>query len=127
MSDTIIQHLLSVIALWSYKIVTLIIGYMFAKLGYNLLLKGITGEFKFSTELRGAKADLVSASPGTFFILVGTIIVGIGIYKGMLIDSIPSQQNEEICHHNNKPTNENINKPYLPKVPPTKEADHVPK
>ena len=69
--------------LWSYKIITLFIGYLVAKLGYNLLIKGITGEFKFSAELKGTKADLASASPGIFFILMAAVIISIGLYKGL--------------------------------------------
>lgn len=94
------MDILFYITLWSYKIFTLIIGYLFARLGYNLLIKGVTGEFKFKGEIKGVKADLVSASPGLFFILMGTIIVGIALYKGISIDvdlpSIIQKENKNI-------------------------------
>nr|MDJ0666677.1 hypothetical protein [Desulfobacterales bacterium] len=49
--------------------------------GHDLLIKGVSGDFKFSTEFKGSKADLVSASPGIFFILMATILIAIGVIK----------------------------------------------
>ena len=108
MSPEIQQHLISVFFIWSYKIITIIVGYYFAKLGYNLLIKGVTGEFKFSAQYKGVKADLISASPGIFFILMGAIIVGIGLYKGMNIETTPIKKNEI-----NTPIKDTLNKPKL--------------
>ena len=88
MSEEITYHLISTFAVWSFKLATLLVGYLFAKLGYNLFIKGVTGEFKFKTDIKGAKADLVSASPGLFFILMGTIILGIGLFKGLIIEPV---------------------------------------
>jgi len=76
--------------LWSYKIFTLIVGYWVANLSYNLLLKGISGEFKFNAELKGVKADLASASPKIFFILMSVVIISIGLYKGLEIYAWPT-------------------------------------
>ena len=69
--------------LWSYKIGTLLVGYLFARLGYALFLQGVKGEFNFGMELKGAKATMASASPGLFLILMGSTIVSIGLYKGL--------------------------------------------
>ena len=89
--------IVTAITIWSYKVVSLLIGYLFVKLGYKLLVKGVTGEFKFQGEIKGIKADLVSASPGLFFILMGTIIVGIGLFKGISIESVyPKDFNSEV-------------------------------
>ena len=86
--DTNIWFLIvTALSLWSYKVVTLLIGYLFAKLGYDLLIKGVSGDFKFKAEIKGVKADLVSASPGIFFILMGTIIVGITLYRGFSLET----------------------------------------
>jgi len=65
------------------KLAALVIGYLLAKLGYELLSKGITGQFKFQSEFRGVKADLVSASPGTLFIVlaVALMVVAVGTEK----------------------------------------------
>jgi hypothetical protein len=115
MSEATIQHLISISFIWSYKIIALIIGFLFAKLGYKLLIKGITGEFKFSTEFKGAKADLISVSPGTFFILMGAIIVGVSLYKGLVVEPV---YNQTTNFSKQESVKENDKKPYLPKVPP---------
>ena len=85
MTDETAQHLTTMFFGWSYKVSALVIGYLFARLGYTLFLKGVTGEFKFRMELKGAKADLVSASPGLFLILMGAIIVAVGLYTGISV------------------------------------------
>ncbi len=69
--------------LWSYKIATLLVGCFFAGLGYALFRQGATGEFTFGMEFKGAKTSLMSASPGLFLILMGTIIVSVGLYQGL--------------------------------------------
>lgn len=74
-------HAITVFSILVFKVATLVVGYLLARLGYDLLIKGVTGEFKFHTEVKGTKADLISASPGLFFILMATIIIGIGIFK----------------------------------------------
>lgn len=51
------------------KIICFILGYMTVRLGYKLIKSGVTGEFKFSAELAGSKADLASVSPGLLFVL----------------------------------------------------------
>ena len=125
MTPDIINNLLTNLFVWSYKIACLIIGYLFAKLGYRLFLKGVTGHFKFHSEIKGIKADLVSASPGTFFILMGTIIIAVTLYRGLSVEDIPL----------NPPQRQTINqlegayrpktqKPTLPPTPP-KEGDNA--
>jgi hypothetical protein len=57
------------------KIVCFIIGYLIIRLGYNLISSGIKGEFKFSGKIGGYKADLVSASPGLLFVLLGVLLI----------------------------------------------------
>lgn len=77
-------HLVTAVTLLTYKVVTLVIGYLFAKLGYRLFLKGVKGEFKFKYEFKGAgTADLASASPGIFFAFVGVIIIVVALSRGL--------------------------------------------
>jgi hypothetical protein len=64
-----------------YKIAILFVGYLLARLGHELLKKGISGEFKFRAEMKGVKADLVSASPGLFFILMATVVIAVGVFR----------------------------------------------
>jgi hypothetical protein len=85
-TDEALRHLLPMFFVWSYKVVALAVGYLFARLGHSLFLKGVTGEFKFHVEAKGAKADLISASPGLFLILMGAIIVSVGLYKGLAFE-----------------------------------------
>jgi hypothetical protein len=74
-------HVVTVSSLILFKLSVLFVGYLIAKLGHDLLIKGVSGEFKFHTEIKGTKADLVSASPGVFFILMATILIAVGVIK----------------------------------------------
>lgn len=74
-------HLITVLSILAFKMSALIIGYLVVKLGYELLVKGITGEFKFQGEIAGGKADLVSASPGLLFLLLGVLLMGTAVLK----------------------------------------------
>ena len=74
-------HVVTVFSLIFFKLAVLFVGYLIAKLGYELLVKGVTGEFRFQAEIKDTKADLISASPGLFFILMATILIAIGVLK----------------------------------------------
>ncbi|MDJ0723383.1 MAG: hypothetical protein QNJ04_17215 [Desulfobacterales bacterium] len=74
-------HVVTVGSLILFKLAVLVIGYLIARLGHDLLVKGVSGDFKFSAGFKGGKADLVSASPGLFFILMATILIAIGVIK----------------------------------------------
>ena len=71
----IAMHLVTTLSITLFKISVLIVGYLLAKMGYNLLIKGITGQFNFKGDFKGIKADLVSASPGTLFIVLAIILL----------------------------------------------------
>src|SRR6266478_4968617 len=75
MDTGVMMHLITVSPLFLFKIAALIVGYLLAKLGYDLLIKGITGQFRFKSDLKGIKADIVSASPGTLFIVLATVLL----------------------------------------------------
>lgn len=74
-------HIVTVSSLIIFKLAVLFVGYLIARLGHDLLIKGVSGQFKFHTEIKGTKADLVSASPGIFFILMATILIAVGVIK----------------------------------------------
>lgn len=57
------------------KVLLILVAYFVIRMGYQLLVDGVKGNFKFNTELHGVKADLVSASPGTFFLLLGVSVL----------------------------------------------------
>ena len=122
MTDQAVQHFTTMFFGWSFKVCALVIGYLFARLGYALFLKGVTGEFKFRMELKGAKADLVSASPGLFLILMGAIIVTAGLYTGISVRitegsgaTVPAIE---------QPILERPRRPELPRVPPPGEKSY---
>jgi hypothetical protein len=116
MTDETLQHVTTLFFGWSYKIVALVVGYLFARLGYALFLKGVTGQFTFHMELKGAKADLVSASPGLFLILMGAIIIGVGLYRGMSVQITERPRVAEPAKEGRLP--ERPARPELPRVPP---------
>jgi hypothetical protein len=81
-------HVVTVVPLLLFKLFVLLVGYLITKLGYDLLIKGVSGQFKFHGEIKGGKADLVSASPGVFFVLMGAILIAIGIIKDKPFETI---------------------------------------
>lgn len=115
MTDQTAEHLITVLLVWSYKLAALVVGYLFARLGYLLFLKGVTGEFKFQLDVKGAKADLISASPGLFLILMGTLIAITGLYKGITVqvrETRPVTAQQEDHQVSERPA-----KPELPRIP----------
>lgn len=82
------------------KIVCFVLGYFTIFLGYKLIKSGVTGEFKFSAQLKGAKADLASVSPGLLFVFLGVLLIGYAIYveKSVRVEGwkVPCEQKENI-------------------------------
>lgn len=68
--------LFSNLMVMTMKVTIFIVGYLTVRLGYNLLLAGVKGEFKFSASFGGSKADLASVSPGLLFVLLGVLLIG---------------------------------------------------
>lgn len=62
------------------KIVCIILGYLTIRLGYQLMISGIKGEFKFSAKLSGVTTDLASVSPGLLFVLLGSLLIGFALF-----------------------------------------------
>ena len=81
LSALTLLHLSTVVPLIIFKLSIVVVGYFVAKLGYLLLLAGVKGEFKFHSKFQGNVIDLISVSPGIFFILMATIMIAIGIIK----------------------------------------------
>ena len=49
MSVELVPALITTISGFIFKIGVLFVGYLIARMGYDLLLKGVTGKFKFKT------------------------------------------------------------------------------
>ena len=62
------------------KIICFILSYKIIKLGYTLISSGVKGEFKFSSNFIGFKADLASVSPGLLFVLLGILLMMVAVY-----------------------------------------------
>ena len=75
MSGYILYRLVDVLPLWSFRILSLVIGYCIVRIGYKLILSGVKGEFKFSSDFKGIKAGLVGSSPGLLFLLLGVLLM----------------------------------------------------
>jgi hypothetical protein len=111
-------HLATVIPLLTFKIVVLVIGYFIAKLGHNLLVQGVSGKFKFSTGFKGMKADLISASPGLFFILMAFLMISLAIIKDTPFSTKYTESlNKEVNNvHQKMESQSKPPKPYFPKT-----------
>lgn len=88
-----IAFMLSVLVM---KITAFVIGYFVVKLGHDTLIKGITGEFDFGFEGSGYSTKLKSASPGTFFVLMGAAIIiwSMWVEKPLKISTSPETVQE---------------------------------
>ena len=62
------------------KLVCFLLGYGVVRLGAELLREGVKGEFKFKGSFVGAKADLISASPGLLFLLLGVALIAYAMW-----------------------------------------------
>lgn len=71
---------LGIVLVFLLKITAFVLGYLTIRLGYQLIADGAKGEFNFSGELIGAKAGLVSMSPGLLFVVLGTFLIGYAIF-----------------------------------------------
>jgi hypothetical protein len=83
------------------KSVLFILGYLTIRLGYNLFFAGAKGEFKFSANLVGLKANLASFSPGLLFLLLGIILMGSTMYidKGTELTTENAIKNNKLNQH----------------------------
>ena len=113
-----LQQLISVSFVAAFKLAALFVGYLFAKLGHDLFLRGVTGEFTFRADLKGWKADLVGASPGLFFILMGAAIVTVTIYVGFNVNWEAGREQQAVAERlptvRPRPTPEHSGLPATP-------------
>lgn len=71
-------------SLISYKLASLIVGSVFAYMGYRLFMSGIWGHAgQMETAFGNTKVVLKEAAPGTFFAIFGALIIAITLYKGL--------------------------------------------
>jgi len=116
-------HMITVISLLSFKLAVLFVGYLIAKLGHDLLIKGVTGEFKFQTKFKDSTADLISASPGLFFILMATVLIGIGIIKDKPLETTVTTRSISTTAEGAIKERAKETKPELPDHPKKEESN----
>jgi hypothetical protein len=80
MSPALTVALLTITYTFLLKVICFVIGFAVVRIGADLLREGVKGDFNFSANLTGAKADLVSASPGLLFLLLGIVLVGYAMW-----------------------------------------------
>ena len=72
-----------VVSFTIYKIASLATGMAFSYLGYRLFMAGIWGDAgHLDTRLKDAKLVLRGAAPGTFFAVLGAVIVVTALIQG---------------------------------------------
>lgn len=79
-TQALVVYLVSLSLIFTMKIACFILGYLTVRLGYQLISAGVKGEFKFSGQLLGLKADLASVSPGLLFVALGVFLIGYAIH-----------------------------------------------
>ncbi|SEA19037.1 hypothetical protein [Microbulbifer marinus] len=73
-----------IFSLISYKITSLLVGCVFAYMGYRLFMSGIWGHAgELETGFGDNRVVIKKAAPGTFFAVFGAVIIAITLYKGL--------------------------------------------
>ncbi|WP_304168483.1 hypothetical protein [Phenylobacterium aquaticum] len=97
MSPALSVALLTVTYTFLLKVICFVIGYAVVRIGADLLREGVKGDFNFSANLTGAKADLVSASPGLLFLLLGIVLVGYAMWLPKPVTATEGQANPVVA------------------------------
>jgi len=75
-------------------------GLSIISLGYKLFVKGVFSE---SGDVEGSFKDykliVKKAAPGTYFVLFGSLIIGLIVFKGISIDETLARANQNSLHH----------------------------
>lgn len=63
------------------KLTAMVAGYKIVSLGHDALVKGLKGEFLFTSNLAKDRGMMLKgASPGLLFVLLGSLLIGWAIY-----------------------------------------------
>jgi hypothetical protein len=82
-----------IVALSFYKAVSLLVGLLLAYMGYKLFKAGVWGEAgDVEAHFQDNKLVVKRAAPGTFFAILGAIIICFTIFKGMELEGYNSNQ-----------------------------------
>jgi hypothetical protein len=80
-------------ALLLYKVISVIAGLLLCYMGYRLFMSGVWGNSgDLTTQFGDTKLLLKSAAPGTFFVVLGTVVLLATIWKGLNFPSAAQPQ-----------------------------------
>ncbi len=66
-----------------FKTVSVLAGLLAIYLGYDLFIRGVTGQASLSINAKDIKGQLLNASPGLFFALGGIVIIVTAIRRAV--------------------------------------------
>jgi hypothetical protein len=80
------SHMVSILVVGLYKSLCLLSGVLLSFWGYKLFMAGNWGNAGHAEGSFGDNKILIKkAAPGTFFVLMGAIVLAISVYKGMAV------------------------------------------
>jgi len=92
-------HLAQIIAVTTYKVFSLLAGVALCFLGYKLFMAGVWGHAGDAEGNFGNNKIIIKkAAPGTFFVLMGALVIGVTLVQGLHFTTsseIGKKQNEK--------------------------------
>ncbi len=86
-------YIAQIISITIYKLASLATGIALSYMGYKLFMAGVWGNAGDAEGVFGNnKLVIKRAAPGTFFILVGAIVIGLTIAHGLSFKTTTDQQ-----------------------------------
>lgn len=83
------ENIAIILSITSYKLVSLLVGLLFAWMGYRLFMAGVWGESgDMDASLRDFRVTMKKAAPGTFFALFGTVVISFTLVKGLEFSNV---------------------------------------
>jgi hypothetical protein len=97
-------YIAQIISLTVYKLASLATGVALSYMGYKLFMAGVWGN---AGDAEGSFGDnkiiIKKAAPGTFFILMGTIVIGLTIGSGLSFKTDQEHKEQVSEIHEAKP------------------------
>lgn len=89
-------YIAEIVAITTYKVVSIISGVLLTYMGYKLFMSGIWGDAGHAEGVFGEnKVVIKKAAPGTFFVLMGAAVIGFTVYKGLEFNTATSTTGTE--------------------------------
>jgi hypothetical protein len=105
------------LAVFLYKIVSLLVGLAFAYMGYRLFMSSVWGQAgELDAQFGKNKILLKKAAPGTFFALFGAVVIALTIWKGLLFETTTKTNSNDQSSQQSQITKEQVKEPPKPEV-----------